>query len=251
MSRFSKVFDKNSISPDDSFFVMVGKAAEEEMLKECARWEREAGDIQIPEKVEAQILELARRLEKKQINKKRDYFLTRYAKTAAVIVLLVSMSFTALLANADALRSEYFDFIFQNSDTYVAVIPVEAGKSDAEAEKNLPSDWEEVYYPDYLPEGYHFVEAEAAGSAKTIAFQNEALETLLLTQEPSDGAEILVDKEGALNGKTTVQGNPAYWASENGETTLMWNQYGSLFLLYGTVALEEMIRIGEHLLYVH
>lgn len=241
----------NSFAPSDSFFAVVGKVAEEAMLMECELWERDAGELQVPEITEVQILALARKYEKKQLNKKRDQFITRYAKIAAVIVLLVVASFSVLLANADALRGESFDFIFQNSDAYIKIIPVEMAMADAEAEKNLPADWEVVYYPDYLPEGYRFEEAEAAGSAKTIAFQNEAFDILLLTQEPSDGAEILIDKDGVENGETSIQGNPAFWTAKNGETTLMWNQYGFLFMLYGPVALEEMVRIAEHLLYIN
>lgn len=194
----------NSFAPSDSFFAVVGKVAEEAMLMECELWERDAGELQVPEITEVQILALARKYEKKQLNKKRDQFITRYAKIAAVIVLLVVASFSVLLANADALRGESFDFIFQNSDAYIKIIPVEMAMADAEAEKNLPADWEVVYYPDYLPEGYRFEEAEAAGSAKTIAFQNEAFDILLLTQEPSDGAEILIDKDGVENGETSI-----------------------------------------------
>ena len=251
MNLNSNGYDKKGLSPSDSFFAAIGKAAEEEMLKECELWELEFEEINIPEKVEAQILTLARKLEKKQLNKKRDRIIKRYAKTAAVIVLLVSMSFTVLFISADALRGDFFGFIFQNSDAYVKVIPVEAGGSSADAKKNLPSDWEGVYYPDYLPEQYEFVEAESAGEAKSITFQNDEWDTLLLTQEPSDGAEILVDNEGVISGETSIQGRPAFWTSKDGETTLLWNQSGFLFMLYGPVDLDEMIRVAEHLLYVN
>ena len=61
--------ETNSVAPSDSFFAVVGKAAEEEMLTECELWERDAVEIQIPEKTEVQILALARKYEKKQLNK--------------------------------------------------------------------------------------------------------------------------------------------------------------------------------------
>lgn len=250
MDQNGNGYDKNRMTPGDSLFAAIGKAAEEEMLKECERWEMEAGDIRVPEKAEARILALARKLEKRRLNKKRDLLIRRYAKTAAVIIVLVSVSFTALMAGADALRGKFFDFIFQDSDAYMKVIPVQTSEPGAEADKNLPEDWKEVYYPDYLPQGYRFIEANTAGTAKTIIFQNEQKDTLVLTQEPSDGAEILVDKEGAESGETSIQGNPAFWTVKEGELTLMWNEYGILFMLYGPVDLEEMTKVAEHLLYV-
>ena len=242
--------DKDSTAPDDSFFASIGKAAEEEMLRECELWEKEAGDIRIPEKAEAQILALARKLEKRQLHKKRDRLIRRYAKIAAVIVVLVSISFTALLASADALRGRFFDFIFQDSDAYTKVIPVQTDDNGTEAGKNLPADWTEVYYPDYLPQGYLFTEATASGTARTIVFQNRQEDTLVLTQEPSEGAEILVDKDGVESGETSVQGNPAFWTEKDGELTLMWNEYGILFMLYAPLDLDEMTKVAEHLLYV-
>jgi hypothetical protein len=250
MVQNSNGYDKDCMAPGDSFFAAIGKAAEEEMLKECELWEKEAGDIRVPEKAEARILALARKLEKRQLNKKRDHLIRRYAKTAAVIVVLVSVSFTALLANADALRGRFFDFVFQDNDTYTKVIPVQTSDNGTGAEKNLPADWKEVYYPDYLPQGYLFTESTASGTAKTIIFQNRQEDTLVLTQEPSDGAEILVDKDGVKSGETSVQGNPAFWTDKDSELTLMWNEYGVLFMLYGPLDMEEMTKVAEHLLYV-
>lgn len=244
-------YDKNRIDPGDSFFAVVGKAAEEEMLRECELWELEAGDPMIPDYVESQILALARKLEKKQLHKKRDRLIKRYAETAAAIVLLVSVSFAAFFADADAQQGKFFDFIFQDGDAYRKVFSVQTSEPGAEAETNLPSDWKDVYYPDYLPQGYEYTESNAAGAAKTVIFQNGQRDTLLLTQEPSDGTEILVDKEGAESGETSIQGNPAFWTAKEGELTLMWNQYGILFMLYGPVGLDEMTKVAEHLLYVN
>jgi hypothetical protein len=201
--------------------------------------------------VESRILTLARKLEKKQLHKKRDRLVRRYTKAAAVFVLIITVSFTALLAGADALCGKFFDFIFQDSDAYTKVISVETSDPGAEVGKNLPSDWKEVYYPDYLPQGYQYIDASTAGTSKTIIFQNGRQDTLILTQEPSDGAEILVDKDGVESGETSVQGNPAFWTDKKGELTLMWNQYGFLFMLYGPVKLDEMTEVAEHLLYVN
>ncbi len=234
---------------NQNFFAALGRAAQEDMLRECDLWEREAGDVAIPDKVESEILELARKHEKKQLNKKRNRYIRRFSKTAAAIVLLITVSFTALIVNADAWRGKVFSFIFQDSDAYMKIIPVETGGSGEKEQNNLPGDWEDVYYPDYLPEGYRFAEAASAGNARTISFQNNE-DILILSQEPSEGAEVLIDKEGTENGETEVQGSTAFWSSKGGETTLMWNEYGLLFMLYGPMDLNELKKVAEHLLYI-
>lgn len=251
MNQGDNHFFYHSAAPDDSFFTAIGKAAEEEMLMECGLWERQADEIDIPENVETQILTLARKHEKKQLNIKRDRFIRRYAKMAGAVVLMLSAAFSVFLAGSEALRGNVFQFVFQDSDTYMKVIPVETSDPGADAKKNIPPDWKGVYYPDYLPEEYEFTEANAEGKAKTIVFENRKLDVLILTQEPADGAEILIDKEGAETGETSIQGNPAFWTSKEGETTLMWNQYGILFMLYAPMDLDEITKIAEHLLYVN
>ncbi len=251
MNQNSSEYFKDCSAPGDGFFTAVGKAAEEEMLIECALWEQQAGDIGIPANVESQILALARKHEKRYLNKRRDRFIRRYAKLSAAVVLLVSVAFTALIAGADALHGNLFQFISQDSDAYMKVIPVATSEPGTDTEKNLPADWDGAYYPDYLPEGYAFVEADTEGKAKSIVFQNEGEDVLLLTQEPAGDAEILVDKEDAKTGETSIQGNPAFWISKGDETTLMWNQYGSLFMLYGPIDLDEITKVAEHLLYVN
>lgn len=63
MVHNSNEFCTNSKTSGDNFITAVGKAAEEEMLRECELWEREAGNIRIPEMVESKILALANGLE--------------------------------------------------------------------------------------------------------------------------------------------------------------------------------------------
>lgn len=118
MDQYSNEYGKISSTPGDGFFAVIGKAAEEEMLKECELWELKAGDIKIPEKTESRILALAREGPKKQRNKhniSRERLIKRYAKGAAVVVLLLSASFTALLTGATTLRGKLVEFIFQNN----------------------------------------------------------------------------------------------------------------------------------------
>jgi hypothetical protein len=73
MNQNRKEYHRKKTAFSDSFLIAVGKAAEQEMLRECEIWENEAGELKIPENVEAQILELARKHEKKYLNRKRNH----------------------------------------------------------------------------------------------------------------------------------------------------------------------------------
>lgn len=115
MSQYSKEYGKIGSTPEDGLFAVIGKAAEEEMLKECELCELKAGDVTIPEETESRILALAGKPEREQMNRKRVGFIKRYATGAAVLIFLLSASFTALLAGANTLRGKLVDLIFQNN----------------------------------------------------------------------------------------------------------------------------------------
>jgi len=59
MNQNSINFFNNSASPDDSLFLAIGKAAEEEMLEEYEMLEQQSREIKIPEHVESRILKMA------------------------------------------------------------------------------------------------------------------------------------------------------------------------------------------------
>ena len=242
--------NKKMQAHSDRFLSYIGKIAEDEMLKECDQWEKAMKKLKIPKKLESQILMTAGTDSRDRRKQKISYRIRRYMKTAATVVLIVTLAFAMLVVSVEALRNEVFNLIFQSNDAYTKVIPVETITPGRDVVEKLPSDWKDVYYPAYLPEDYEFVEAETASSAKTLAFQNEAADVLLLTQEPWDEAEILIDTQSTDSGETFIHGSDAFWTSKNGETTLMWSQYGTMFMLYGPVDLDEIIKVAENLLLV-
>lgn len=72
MNQSGNQIFKNNTTPEDSFLTAIGKAAEEELLVECERWEQQAGDVSVPRNVEFRILALVRN--QQQPNKKKDWF---------------------------------------------------------------------------------------------------------------------------------------------------------------------------------
>ena len=61
MKQHCKKCHRKKTAIEDSFFAAVGRAAEKEMLDECAIWEQETGELRIPINTESQILALAGR----------------------------------------------------------------------------------------------------------------------------------------------------------------------------------------------
>ena len=233
----------------DSLLAYLGKVAEDEMLERFDQWDKESPDLKIPAELEAKILDIPRRLDKEKEKKRRKENFKKFAKIAAVVILLVSISFTALVANVDALRLRIFEFLFQSNEEYTKVIPMEKEGNQSDVIDNLPVEWESVYYPTYLPEGYELLQTEELGDAKIITFENEGADILIFFQESWDGANLYIDNEDVQRGETTINSNPGFWQSKGENFTLIWMQSNNRFMLEGALAHDEMIKIAEKVSY--
>ena len=174
----------------------------------------------------------------------------KYAKVAAVVILAVTTVFTTLTVTVEAVRHRVFEFLFQENDVYMNVIPVETGGDSEGIRGLLPGDWEHFYYPDYLPEGYHFEEAENNGISYMMAFVNEDGAVLLFSQKPIDAGRMIVDNEDTEKGELTINGNPAFWVSKNNEITLVWSRNSTRFMASGEMELDVLLELAENLIFI-
>ena len=144
MEQNNKEYYENMRTHSDRFLSYIGKIAEEEMLKECDQWEKTMKNLKIPKKSESQILMIAGIDNRNRREQKINYRIRRHMKTAAAIVLIVTIAFAMLVVSVEALRDEVFNLIFQSNAAYTKVIPVETIAPGRNVVEKLPSDWEDV-----------------------------------------------------------------------------------------------------------
>ncbi len=234
----------------DSFLAYVAKAAEEEMLNEFDQWEKEYSDVSVPKDVESEILKMADHFSKLRMREEKRKLFKKYIKVAAVVILAVTTTLATLTVSVEAVRNRVFEFLFQENDVYMNVIPVETSGDGKEIKSLLPGDWENFYYPNFLPEGYYFEEAEKDGIFSMMAFVNEDGDVLLFSQQPAEEGGLIVDNEDTEKGELTINGNNAFWMSKNNETTLVWNQNSTRLMVSGQAELDELILIAENLIFI-
>lgn len=245
-SQEEKIIEERS----NSFLAYIGNAAEEDMLKEFEEWENNATAIKIPEELETKILKSAKCFNEKQKRIKRKSSLIKLTKTAAIVMLIISVTFSTLVISVEAFRERVVDFLFEDKGTHMEVIPTEADENTLEMKNDVPADGQGVFYLRYIPEGYKIVETKIAGSKKIITFQDNAQITLIFTQEPWDNGRLSIDNEDIESGQLQINGKSAFWTSKNNELILMWSKSNYRFVLYGEIELEEMISIAENIFFI-
>jgi len=234
----------------DGFLAYIAQVAETDMLTEFDEWEKNSSVVEVPKNLESQILNTAHELNREQKRKRYRNTCMKVLKMAAIIILIVAVSFSGLLINAEAFRLRIFDFVFDSNKEFTKVVTVESGSNVLTIKKNLPEGWQGLFYPGYLPEGYLLDEAEEIGDSKTMIFKDKNQAVLVLTQGPISESEVRVNNEGVESGEFLIDGSPVFWTSRKGEITLIWNWNDFEFLLYGPENLSEMTKIAEELLYI-
>lgn len=248
MKEDSKEYEEIIKSRSDSFLKYLGESAENAMLDDYS--EKEIHNLTVRPETEARILAMAEMFYCKKQQKERAERYRKFERVAAVIAIILTLSFTTAVISVDALRVRVFEFLFDNNEEYTEVTPVETSIDSKEIKEILPEDWENVFYPDYLPESYKFKEAVSTGEIKIIYFENNKEDMIIFSQEIWNDNEILLDNKAAKFGEILINGNRAFWTIKNNETSLIWidNQY--LFIISGPNNLETLSKIAENLILI-
>ena len=89
----------------------LAKAAEDDMLDEFDRWEKDAADVKVPVNTEFNILSMADEFHKIQIREERKSFLKRLIRIVAVVVLAAATTLTVLTVSVEAVRVKIFELL--------------------------------------------------------------------------------------------------------------------------------------------
>src|SRR5665647_3889736 len=95
----NKKYEKIMQDRSDSFLAYVGKASEEEMLREFDKWESELGDNKVPLNIDTNIFKMAKDFEAKEKAKKKTENVRKSIKMAALVMIIVTTAFTVLAVN--------------------------------------------------------------------------------------------------------------------------------------------------------
>lgn len=249
MSNY-KEYEKIKQDRSDSFLAYVGKASEEEMLREFDKWESELGDEKVPLNIDTNILKMAKDFETKEKAKKKTENVRKSLKLAALVMIIVTTSFTVLAINVDAFRLKIFDFLFESNEEYTSITPVEENADTGEVEKEIPAEWTGFFSAGYLPSGYSLAGTEVIGETKIIYYMDDVQNIVSLRQEPAGSAAFNTDNKDVEKGEISIEGALAYWTLKNGQITLIWNHNNYRLVLYGPIKIEEMVKIAENLIFV-
>ncbi len=202
-----------------------------------------------PQDLERDMLALVASFEKKERAAKIKQHFKVFGRRAAIIFLCISIPFTLLVTSVDAFRIKFFNFVLQDHGDYLDIDLVEKQTLPISVLEKIPSDWQFIFYPMYLPEGYELTHIYYTGIENTIEFWKEEDKIMVSYSEVGVG-KMMVDSEDSEYGDTWVKENPAIYILKGQRTILLWENSGYQFYLSTHLPLDESLKIAENISFI-
>lgn len=160
------------------------------------------------------------------------------------MILVASLFFVFLgtVTTTEAFRLNIVNVVMTIFDDYSKFVNDESGMVEG-ANIKMPKEWEGVYYPHYIPEGYKIVESKQT-KMSYIAYQNEVGNKLLYTIDvyleetylDTENVDYECTKIDAMEGRLYKKGNKQAILFHN-------NEY--IFHISGQLEEKELLRVAK------
>ena len=168
-------------------------------IKERASEDEEAETIRMAEKSTQRMFDLIDRHTRKKYGERNfGRYGVRLLKVAALAILVLNLGLTVVTATSATVRAKVIEFLTEINTSYM-------GFRESGLDIEVPEDWEESYYPTFIPDGYVLRFSNTNGGISEAEYTNAQGDKLLI-RICDITADNRINTEGARISRTTVQG---------------------------------------------
>lgn len=224
----------------------------EQIEKEIHELDQTGKPIILSEDLDAKMVQMIQEFESKEKKKKKQISVKKFMRLAAVIMICVTASLGVITINVDAFRIKLFDIIGKDHGEYMDINIVEKGEISPAIKEKFPEDWDCVFYPMELPEGFNLKNTSSMGSLKTLFFANKNDYPLSLEFSPIGEWSKALDSEDSDVDKIKVNDKEALFTTKDGCNSLVWADNGYEFKLTTyDLKIKETVKIAESIVFIN
>jgi len=196
---------------------------------------------ELPEPLELQqwYKEFKKELDKDVSRNRLKVMTRRYASRVAIILCAILLSAAAVTLSVEAFRIKFFNLFIETGSDYNRIEFQEEGDSLA-----LPEEWENYYYPAWLPEDYKLLDTQSNDASKVIILMNDSNDILIFTQN-TNKLGLNMDNEDSDVEIVPINDNEGYMIEKDDIISISWSQNNTVLTLEGVEEISEMIKIAE------
>ena len=232
---------------EEDFFREAGKLiAEEEMEKLL--------DLQnapeIPPDLAKKFHKESQELISGSFKKKSHRIVFRHAtQVAAAVMIGIGISSTALYVTVDAARNSINNFFLEQFDDHAVVKPDDGNIG---SNRTVPEGWDGPATPGWIPERYTDIKTSITNQFYGLFYSDSNGFDNLLIYMAAEGTPLNIDTEDmAFDSEITVQNVSAklYSKANDNQNAIAFVKNDTSILIRGNVALDELIKISENLIF--
>lgn len=166
----------------------------------------------------------------------RLYLKKSMAAAAAVILTAGGTMVTAMAVSPTIREIVLTDFgKYSTLDTLISGGQVE-----------IPDDWQERYYPTYIPEGFSHRETKLRMKSSSLIYTNSEGMNLVFTIVLPD-SNMSIDTENMTKEELQIKGHDAilYEKRDKSKSHILINYEDCIIAIFGPISPEEIIKIAE------
>ena len=205
----------------------------------------EAQGFELPEEFEIQIQDLLAAEKRKTIKARRVLHIKKISKVACIVLLSTVLCGTLLITTVDAARYRFQNFLEQVGIESIRLTP---NDDASDLPLGVPTDWQNFWYPEYLPEKYFLETTAQRMDTIILVFKNEMNDEIRINQSNAEGVQVYLDNEGSVFEHVVIKSQyEGYWIEDAGCGLLTWLQQDRIFQIEGNISLAEVQKIAENL----
>ena len=184
---------------------------------------------------EKRLKKMMRRLRWIGLKKQLFTVAPRTMRFAVAALGILCIGLTTAFASNETFRVRVFSMFAEDHGQYTAVRLQE----NEQKAFDVPTEWEGMYYPTYIPDGFDVVNVEnLSGQIFLISFENQDSEYLIF-KEMTEDTESNIDTENAQVYYTEIHGNAAMVSVKDDVTVVVWNEQDRIFAVIADGEVEE------------
>ncbi|HQP26762.1 MAG TPA: DUF4367 domain-containing protein [Candidatus Syntrophosphaera sp.] len=192
------------------------------------------------EKTEAQTLRLIKKHENSHRRAPKVRRTFKVLPAAAIIVLVLMLSFATVLAVSPQLRIHMIRMLYKVMPQYTEV----SFSPDPDHFFDVPEGWQGLYYPAYIPEGYYQTNIVSGKKSSKVVFSANDNHYLFFSEHKL-GVESNINSENSVVEEIDINGKTGLIIQNGDYNMIVWANDEKCFTLYVTENADIAIKIAK------
>lgn len=223
-----------------AFYDYVGEYHLDNICADIDSRKIEIDNIDIPQSLDDWFDRYINNVKKKEKQRKFIKKAKSISSKTAAILLVLFVSITTLTLSVEAFRTQVYNLLSTEHNEYSRV------RIRHESTENVTIEWENYYFPTYMPEGFYVASIREVEEIKEINFINENNEYIVFSQAPN-GTDFNLDTEDGIKTELVINNRKAVLTEKEERNILFWNNEEFSFYLVSRLEAEKLQIIAESL----